>query len=53
MGTVSSRRSATARSRGGHPEGFELTADDGAERKDGSDDGLDISALASKGFTWQ
>ena len=32
---------------------FEITADDGAERKDGTDDGQDISASASKDFTWQ
>ena len=32
---------------------FILTADDGAERKDGTDDGLDISASAQKEFEWQ
>lgn len=32
---------------------FEITADDGAETKDGTDDGQDISASASKNFTWQ
>jgi hypothetical protein len=32
---------------------FELTADDGAERKDGDDDGVEVSSNASKNFTWQ
>ena len=32
---------------------FTITADDGAERKDGTDDGLNIGAVAGKLFTWQ
>lgn len=32
---------------------FELTADDGAQRKDGGDDGIEVSSNASKNFTWQ
>ena len=32
---------------------FTLTADDGAERKDGTDDGTDVSSVAGKDFTWQ
>jgi hypothetical protein len=32
---------------------FTITADDGAERKDGSDDWLAISSVAGKSFTWQ
>ncbi len=32
---------------------FEITADDGAERKDGSDDGVEVSSDAGKNFTWQ
>jgi hypothetical protein len=31
---------------------FELTADDGAKRKNGSNDDLEISAVASKDFEW-
>ena len=38
---------------GPHTYCFEITADDGAERKDGTDDGQDISASSSKNFTWQ
>lgn len=32
---------------------FTIIADDGAERKDGTDDGLEINAVAGKDFTWQ
>ncbi len=32
---------------------FLITADDGAERKDGTDDGTDINSVAGKDFTWQ
>ncbi len=32
---------------------FTITADDGAERKDGTDDGLEIGAVAGKTFQWQ
>ncbi len=32
---------------------FEIVADDGAERKDGSDDGLAVSAFGGKDFNWQ
>ena len=32
---------------------FILTADDGAERKDGTDDGISVTASAQKTFTWQ
>ncbi len=32
---------------------FEIVADDGAERKNGSDDGLTVSAVAGKDFLWQ
>ena len=32
---------------------FVITADDGAETKDGTDDGTDISSSAEKDFEWQ
>ncbi len=32
---------------------FEIVADDGAKRKDGTDDGLAVSAFGGKDFTWQ
>jgi hypothetical protein len=38
---------------GGYTYCFELTADDGAARKDGTDDGVDVNSDASKDFTWQ
>jgi hypothetical protein len=52
-GDFSQRFTAANLGAGGYTYCFEITADDGAERKDGSDDGLDISALAAKDFTWQ
>ena len=32
---------------------FEITAADGAERKDGGDDGVEVSSDAGKDLTWQ
>ena len=32
---------------------FVITADDGAERKNGDDDGVDISSFSEKDFEWQ
>ena len=32
---------------------FTVTADDGAERKDGSDDNVESVSIATKDFTWQ
>ncbi len=32
---------------------FEIVADDGAKRKDGTDDGLAVSSFGGKDFTWQ
>jgi hypothetical protein len=44
---------ATKLAAGNYTYCFEIVADDGAKRKDGFDDDLSVSAVASKDFNWQ